>query len=216
MTYALVAGTLFHVPEQKTSKAGKPYITATLKVKDGDSSQFWRVTAFSEAVSAELMRLSEGDAVSAQGILKVETYQKNDETKISLSIIADHILALRQPPREKAAGEQRQAVRYPTPAAQGKPSRGPGSPDFHRTDAPPRAKTHGCNSGYPSGSRFARSYRFRLGSPLWREPKCQKNCRKPLMEPSAGLSRCFSWAPCLRAGQLGIMMNSPQGCLVLC
>ncbi len=30
----LVSGTLFREPEQRTSKAGKPFVTATLKAKD--------------------------------------------------------------------------------------------------------------------------------------------------------------------------------------
>jgi hypothetical protein len=40
---ALVTGTLFRAPEQRTSKAGKPFVVATLKAKDGDE---WVVTQF--------------------------------------------------------------------------------------------------------------------------------------------------------------------------
>jgi single-stranded DNA-binding protein len=96
--YALVLGSLFRAPEQRTSKAGKLYVTATIKAKDGDAFQFWRVTAFSESVQTELMRLTDGDALSVQGGLKAETYEKDGATKLSLSVIADHVLALRQPP----------------------------------------------------------------------------------------------------------------------
>lgn len=98
MTYALVTGALFRAPEQRTSKANKPYVTATIKAKDGDAFQFWRVTAFADAVQAELMRLTDGDAVSVQGPLKAELYAKDGgEQKHSLSLIADHVLVLRQP-----------------------------------------------------------------------------------------------------------------------
>jgi hypothetical protein len=65
--FAIVTGSLFRAPEQRTSKAGKPFVTATIRAKDGDASQFWRITAFSESAQAELMRLGEGDALAVQG-----------------------------------------------------------------------------------------------------------------------------------------------------
>jgi hypothetical protein len=33
---ALVTGILFRAPEQRTSKAGKPFVSAIVRVKDGD------------------------------------------------------------------------------------------------------------------------------------------------------------------------------------
>ena len=48
------------------------------------------------------MRLVEGDKVSVQGSLKVEPYTARDgQTRISRTVFADHVLALRQPPRER-------------------------------------------------------------------------------------------------------------------
>jgi hypothetical protein len=55
--HVLISGTLFRKPEQRTSKAGKPFVTATIRAKDGDASQWWKVLAFPESVQAELMRL---------------------------------------------------------------------------------------------------------------------------------------------------------------
>jgi single-stranded DNA-binding protein len=99
--FALVSGSLFRAPEQRTSKTGRPYVTATLRVKDGEASQWWRVTAFSESAQAKLTRLDDGDACSVQGAFKAELYQpEGGEPKISFSIVAGHVLALRQPPRE--------------------------------------------------------------------------------------------------------------------
>ncbi|MFZ3328754.1 MAG: hypothetical protein WA231_24025 [Methylocella sp.] len=37
--FILITGTLFRDPEQRTSKNGKPFVTATLRVKDGNESQ---------------------------------------------------------------------------------------------------------------------------------------------------------------------------------
>ena len=64
---------------------------------------WWKVLVFSESAGAELLRLSDGDAVSVQGALRVETYDKDGETKISLTCIADAILPLRAAPKERKA-----------------------------------------------------------------------------------------------------------------
>ena len=40
--HVLVCGQLFRVSEQRTSKAGKPFVTATIRGKDGDASQWWK------------------------------------------------------------------------------------------------------------------------------------------------------------------------------
>ena len=103
--FALVTGTLFRAPEQRTSKNGRAFVVATIRAKDGETSQWWKAIAFSESAGAELLRLSDGDALSVQGALKAETYTKDGETKLSLTCIADAVLALRQPakPRQPKA-----------------------------------------------------------------------------------------------------------------
>jgi single-stranded DNA-binding protein len=107
--HVLVTGALFRQPEQRTSKAGKPFVTAKIRAKDGDSTQWWKVLAFSESAGAELLRLGDGDAVSAQGQLKAELYERDGETRLSLSIIADVVLALRQPAKAKSRPEGKAA-----------------------------------------------------------------------------------------------------------
>lgn len=110
--FAIVTGSLFKAPEQRTSKTGRPYVTATIRAKDGDVSQWWRVMAFSESAQVELMRLGEGDACTVQGAFKCELYQlEGGETRVSLSIVADHVLALRQPARERKAKTAGDAAR---------------------------------------------------------------------------------------------------------
>jgi single-stranded DNA-binding protein len=110
MIFALITGSLFRTSEQRTSKAGNPFVAATIRVKDGDASQWWRVTAFSETAQAELMRLSDGDAASVQGSFKAELYQpEGGEARLSLSIVADRVLALRQPPKQRKAPKEREA-----------------------------------------------------------------------------------------------------------
>jgi single-stranded DNA-binding protein len=111
--FALITGALSRTPELRTAKSGKAYATATIKVAADNATDFWSVLAFSESAQAELSRLGEGDKVSLQGSLKLEVYtSKNGEQKISRTLFADHVLALRQPPRQrtpKAAPDRRHA-----------------------------------------------------------------------------------------------------------
>jgi single-stranded DNA-binding protein len=101
-SFVLVSGALSRAPELKTSKSGKPYVTATIKVAADNAAEFWSVLAFSESAQAELMRLVEGDKVSVQGSLKVEPYTARDgQNRINRTVFADHVLALRRPPRER-------------------------------------------------------------------------------------------------------------------
>jgi single-stranded DNA-binding protein len=74
------------------------------------------VLAFAETARAELMRLTDGDALSVQGALKAETYEKDGATRLSLSVVADHVLALRQPRRVKKANPETDARRPEAPA----------------------------------------------------------------------------------------------------
>ena len=102
MAFVLVSGALHKTPEQKTSKSGKPFTVATLKARDGDGFAFWRLTAFSDAAQAELMRLSEGDALAAQGALQVSIWvPEGGEARVNLAMVAECVLALRLPKKSK-------------------------------------------------------------------------------------------------------------------
>jgi single-stranded DNA-binding protein len=114
--YVLISGQLFRASE-RTSKAGKPFVTATIRAKEGEGTQWWKVLAFQESAQAELMRLADSDALSVQGQLKAETYEKDGVTKLSLSIVADRVLPLRQPPKQRSAGPKQdsRALGVPDP-----------------------------------------------------------------------------------------------------
>jgi len=96
-TVVLVQGTLFRAPERKASKAGNMFAVATLKERDGQDTRWWKVFAFSNHVQEELLRLSDGDALTVQGSLRAEAYDNGDGVRVSLSVTADHILAIKQP-----------------------------------------------------------------------------------------------------------------------
>lgn len=122
MIAALIRGSLFRQPEIRVSKSGKSFVKTTLRVRDGAATQWVNVIVFSESAQALLMRLGDGDAVAIQGSLKAEIYTGTGEPRVSLSLVADHVLALRQPAkkREPKAADPR-AER---PAGTWTPSRG--------------------------------------------------------------------------------------------
>jgi single-stranded DNA-binding protein len=101
----LISGSIFREPVQRTSQSGRKYVVTTLKAASADnsSSDFWSVLAFGTTAGAELMLLAVGERLAVQGTLKIETYTKDGETKISRTLFADHVMALRQPPKERKA-----------------------------------------------------------------------------------------------------------------
>jgi single-stranded DNA-binding protein len=100
----LISGSIFKEPQRRTSQAGKSYVVATIKATAADNatSDFWSALAFGATAGEELMRLAVGERVAIQGGLKLEVYTANDgQTKISRTVFVDHVLAVRQPPKEK-------------------------------------------------------------------------------------------------------------------
>jgi len=94
----LISGSLFRAPEERTSQAGRCFVSATLKVGgENCDAEFWSLMVFSESAQAELLRLGIGDALSAQGKLKLELYNG----KISRTCFVDSVLPLRAPPKER-------------------------------------------------------------------------------------------------------------------
>jgi single-stranded DNA-binding protein len=101
MIRALISGSLFKLPESKTSSSGNGYVSAVLKVSDGSKTHFVRVFAFSDSAREEIEGLREGDGLSVVGTLKAEIYEKGGEARISLSLTADRALALKKEKRER-------------------------------------------------------------------------------------------------------------------
>ena len=98
---ALVSGKLQRDPERKTSKAGKPFVTATLREGDGDNVNWWTVLTFAEVAIDELLTLKAGDGMAASGSFKAEVYEKNGERRVSFSLFADRVISARKQKRER-------------------------------------------------------------------------------------------------------------------
>lgn len=103
---ALVSGKLAKAPERKTSKGGKPYGVANVRVGAGDAVTWWRVMAFDTEEIERLMELSAGESVSASGSFNAEVYQskKDGSTKIAFTLLADAVLVPRKRKRGTADG----------------------------------------------------------------------------------------------------------------
>jgi single-stranded DNA-binding protein len=131
----LLQGSLAKAPESRVSRQGNAFSMATLRVSNGNESQFWRLFVFSESAQAELMRLGEGDALACQGTPKFELFRPEaGEPRVSLSITVDHVLALRQPPKERKKKEPAPAPsrsEKPVPDRSGFAHRCDGSDPFH-------------------------------------------------------------------------------------
>jgi single-stranded DNA-binding protein len=121
----LIKGVVFKAPEQRMSKAGNAFTMATVRVPAGEAAQFWRVFAFGDHARADLDLLGDGDHVAIQGLMTAEIYQAAQGPRVSLAVTADHVLAQRQPPKERA----RKSKASPQPSRRESAGRGRADPD---------------------------------------------------------------------------------------
>lgn len=108
--FALVTGILSRDPIARTGKSGAEFVTANLRWRSGQETAWASVIAFAEDARAELLRLHEGDVLTAQGEGRLAAYTGKDGTaRPSLEITAAHVLALRQPKQPKAPANEEAA-----------------------------------------------------------------------------------------------------------
>jgi hypothetical protein len=102
-----ITGTLFRNPKRRTSKAGKPDVTAILRVKDGEEPM---------VEHCRLCGRRTDDAFRGTRLyiyprrIARRDISKAGEKRVSLGVIADHVTALRQPKHQKAAALQRATI----------------------------------------------------------------------------------------------------------
>ncbi|MDT3377419.1 single-stranded DNA-binding protein [Labrys neptuniae] len=110
--HVLVQGSLSRAPERRTSRENKPFVIAGLREGQGDDVRWWNIVAFGDPAD-ELASLKAGDGVAIAGSLKVETYQKDGETRVNLSVTVGRLIsAHRQKRRDgQPQGQERQERR---------------------------------------------------------------------------------------------------------
>jgi single-stranded DNA-binding protein len=103
---ALISGKLQNDPATRPTRNGGQVTFFKLRVANGASLEWWDVSTFSDTARAELEGLGEGDALSAVGALRVETYEHNGEKRIALKLTADRVLVLKPKPKEAKKATQ--------------------------------------------------------------------------------------------------------------
>ncbi len=139
--HALAIGTLFRAAESKVSKGGKSFVATTLKTNSGNATEWIKILTFSESAMAELLRLAAGDSVSIQGTLKAELYERDGVSRVSITIFADLVLALKQPPKQRKKAdppppEQRHSRRRAEPEQSGSRTYGDSGDDQFGDEIP--------------------------------------------------------------------------------
>jgi single-stranded DNA-binding protein len=88
----LAQGAMTSDPMERTSNAGKPFVTAQLRVATYDESMLVSVICFDTTACDKLARLKKGDAVAVTGRAKPTAWEKNGEQRHGLSVVAGGVL----------------------------------------------------------------------------------------------------------------------------
>ena len=90
---AIVSGVLYRDPAQKTSKAGKPYVVATIRSGSGERVCWWKVFVFNETASEEIMRLRDGEPIVVSGEFGYDLYAPaGRESRLDWKITVEGVL----------------------------------------------------------------------------------------------------------------------------
>ncbi len=93
MFEGLIGGKLYGVATQKTGKSGKPFVTAKVRVPTGDDTVFANVITFDSKTCDALVALSDGEAVSLSGSIKVGAWvDKEGQPRPSIDMVASQVL----------------------------------------------------------------------------------------------------------------------------
>lgn len=107
MIEAMTTGELIADPQERTTRTGKPYWTATLRVPAGADSILVGLTVFSETAGARLAQMHKGAKIAAAGTLESSVWAGRDgEERKGWRLTATEILSVYQArkKRETEAG----------------------------------------------------------------------------------------------------------------
>ena len=90
MLHASLFGSLARDSEVKTAKSGKPNMRFSVRVSDGDNSQYVSVMAFDAETIGLADKLVKGASVYVEGRLALEEYEKDGVKRQSLTAMAWH------------------------------------------------------------------------------------------------------------------------------
>ena len=107
--YALASGRIWGEILTKPTKNGGQVTFFKIKVTNGNATEFWSISTFSDTVLEELSGLRDGDSVSVVGALTTELFDWRGEKRVSHKLLADRALALKPKPAKPRATPARQA-----------------------------------------------------------------------------------------------------------
>lgn len=106
--HAMAMGTLVADPVRRTSQAGKPFVTATIRVPvEGGEPFLASLIAFSTTVAEQLAQHANGDTVVAGGRASLKSWTGRDgQEQHGLGLVVEQIMSEYQfSKRRKAAGD---------------------------------------------------------------------------------------------------------------
>jgi hypothetical protein len=89
--------------QTRPTKTGGQVSYFKMKVTNGNATELWSISSFSDSVRQELSGLGDGDAVSVVGAFSAEIYEWKGEQRIGLRLRADRALALNPKPAKSKA-----------------------------------------------------------------------------------------------------------------
>jgi len=97
MIEALTTGELIADPQERTTRTGKPFWTATLRVPAGTDSILVGLAVFSASAGARLVQMRKGAKIAAAGTLEPATWTgKDGQERTGWRLTAGEILSVHQ------------------------------------------------------------------------------------------------------------------------
>ena len=120
MIEAIITGKLHQRAEERTSKGGRPFVTAKVRAAVGEAEGvFVNVVAFSESACAALLALEAGDSLALAGTLKPSAWIDRDgNARPSLDLVAAQVMTLYGLKRRRAAAAGADAMVSPMVAGE--------------------------------------------------------------------------------------------------
>ncbi|WP_024539630.1 single stranded DNA-binding domain-containing protein [Comamonas badia] len=107
MIDALIAGTVYGKPQERTGKNGRPFVTCKLRAADGaGESHFINAVCFSPEPCAALLALSDGESVALSGTLTPKPWaDKTGAPRVGLDLLAHAVLSAYNVSRKRKAAQ---------------------------------------------------------------------------------------------------------------
>lgn len=108
MISALLTGDLVADPVKRSTRDGKPFMTATVRVPAGADALFVGLACFSEVGCERLVKLRKGATVAAVGTLEATTWaDKAGDERRGWRLTATEVLSVYEATKRRSVNDQR-------------------------------------------------------------------------------------------------------------